>query len=229
MAAFVKIVLTREAGKNESLVAWLPPDATVGVVPLTTTTYFDPDDVRAALERLPSNGKFHTLVMTSERSADYVEMAVDASAPDVEVYGVGAITAEAVNTRGIRVRTPREGSAEALAPDIVHGPVLMIGALAMRDELPTALRAKGLEVATVACYETVGVTLDLDDAETLRRADILFIGAPSAWAVARALVSSDTWVVVPGESTGAVVRVDHARVIEGWGPALTTRLDDLST
>jgi len=62
----------------------------------------------------------------------------------------------------------------------------------------------------------------------VRDADVLFIGAPSAWAVARDFVANDTWVVIPGASTGAVVREDHRRVIDGWGPHLATRLADLS-
>ncbi|HEY5120293.1 MAG TPA: hypothetical protein VII84_01835, partial [Acidimicrobiales bacterium] len=47
--------------------------------------------------------------------------------------------------------------------------------------------------------------------------DVVFIGAPSAWRVARALVSSHVWVLVPGRTTLDVVKEDHERVLVGWG------------
>ena len=56
--------------------------------------------------------------------------------------------------------------------------------------------------------------------ETLAGADVLFIGAPSAWDVAKAYVSKNAWVVVPGPSTGDAVRASHDRVLEGWEPAI---------
>jgi uroporphyrinogen-III synthase len=213
---------------NEGLKAWSPTGATVEEVPLTTTTFFDDDDVRAALDGSSLSGKFRALVVTSERGAKYVELALRAAAPDVEVFSVGPSTSEKLTSYGVHVRAQGEGTAETLARHIARGPVLMLGAKVMRDELATALRAKGLEVESIACYETVGLSLTSSDAQTVRDADVLFIGAPSAWAVARDFVSDDTWVVVPGTSTGAVVRTDHDRVIEGWGPHLATRLAELS-
>jgi hypothetical protein len=66
------------------------------------------------------------------------------------------------------------------------------------------------------------------DAQRVRDADVVFIGAPSAWSVARELVADATWVVVPGSSTAADVRRDHDRVIEGWGADLRTRLAELA-
>ncbi len=109
------------------------------------------------------------------------------------------------------------------------GPVLLLGAATMRPELASALRAKGIDVVSVACYETQGATLSASDERLLRDADVVFIGAPSAWSVARELVAPETWVVVPGASTGTDVRRDHARVIEGWGPELRSRLVELSS
>ena len=224
----MNVVLTREAGKNDPLLAWLPPEATVTEVPLTTTTYLDLDAVRAALDESPGHGKYQSLVVTSERSADYVEIALRASAPDVEIFSVGPTTTTALESRHVKVFAQGDGSADSLAPRIARGPVLLLGATSMREELGAALRARGLEVVAIACYETVGMPLDQSDQETLRHADVLFIGAPSAWAVARENVGPDTWVVVPGASTGAVVRVEHPRVIEGWGPHLRTRLAELT-
>jgi uroporphyrinogen-III synthase len=224
----VNVVVTREDGKNEPLMAWLPTGVTVDEVPLTTTWYFDPDDVRAALASSPAVGTFRSLVVTSERGADYVEIARHASASDVEVFVVGPATSGALRTRGIRVDAQGDGSADALAPFVTRGPVLVLGAQSMREELIAALREKGLEVETVACYETVGLALDSSAAATLRNADVVFIGAPSAWTVAREYVKGDAWVVVPGATTGATVRLDRPQVIEGWGPQLRTRLAELS-
>lgn len=224
----MNIVVTREHGKNDPLMAWLPTGAAVDEVPLTTTLYFDRDDVSAALASSTAYGTFRSLVVTSERGADYVEIARHASMSDVEVFAVGATTSSALSTRGIRVHAQGDGSAIALAPYVSRGPVLLLGAQSMREELITTLREKGLEVETAACYETVALALDSSDSATLQNADVLFIGAPSAWMVAREYVKSDAWVVVPGTTTGATVRLDHPHVIEGWGPQLQTRLAELS-
>ena len=221
-------MLSREAGMNDGLNELLPPGATVNEVPLTTTTYFAPATVRADLERSRAHGMYRTLVITSARSADYVDIARASSTMDVVVVSVGASTSAALTSRGVHVQLQGEGAADTLAHDITQSPVLILGAASMREELASALRAKGLEVAIVACYETKGVTLGPRDITTLHDADVLFIGAPSAWAVARQHVRDETWVVVPGATTGDVVRIDHARVIEGWGPALRTRLTEIA-
>jgi uroporphyrinogen-III synthase len=224
----VNVVVTRESGKNGSLIEWLPPEATVEEVPLTRTEFIDPDDVRRELTASTAYGTFVALVVTSERGARYVDVAFAAASPDVRVYSVGPVTTAALVARGVPVARESDGTADTLADDIDVGPVLLLGARSMRTELPSALRAKGLDVVTVACYETIGVNVSPSDAQRVRDADVLFIGAPSAWAVAREYVASATWVVVPGASTATDVRRDHARVIEGWGPDLRTRLVDLS-
>lgn len=223
----MKVVVTREAGTNDVLVTWLAPDSTVEEVPLTTTSYSDRDDVRTALESSAAHGAFRTLVVTSERSVGYVDIALAESATDADVCCVGPATADALNARGVSAHAVGEGTADTLAQYISKGPVLMLGAKSMRGELASSLLAKGLEVVTVACYETIGLNLDTSDATKVRAADVLFIGAPSAWTVAREFVSKNTWVVVPGATTAAAVNHDHYRVIEGWGPDLATRLAEL--
>jgi uroporphyrinogen-III synthase len=225
----VNVVLGREAGKNDALRELIPPGATVSEVPLTTTTYFDDAAVRGDLENSRAHGMYRTLVVTSARSADYVDVARLSSTMDVSIVSVGPMTSAALAARGVHVDVQGGGSAESLAHDITQSPVLILGASAMRDELATALRAKGLEVASIACYETLGRTLTPEDADVLRNADVLFVGAPSAWAVARQHVRDETWVVVPGATTGDAVHADHARVIEGWGPQLRTRLGDITS
>jgi uroporphyrinogen-III synthase len=224
----VNIVLTRERGKNDSLRGWLPPEAIIDEVPLTTTTYFALDDVRAALEASESNGHYRSVVVTSERSARYVQSALRASRPDVEIFVVGPTTARALDSLGIRAHVQGEATSETLAAHVSRGPVLLLGATSKRGELTSALRARDLHVDEVACYETVGLTLAPRDEASLRRADVLFIGAPSSWSVARDFVTDGAWVIVPGASTGEAVRRDHPRVIEGWGPELKTRIGELS-
>jgi uroporphyrinogen-III synthase len=224
----VNVVLGREVGRNDSLIDWIPPAATVNEVPLTTTTFFDVAAVRADLEKSRAHGMYRTLVVTSARTADYVDVARLSSTMDVAVVSVGPSTSAALASRGVHVHTQGEGSAESLAHEITLSPVLILGATTMREELPAALRAKGLEVVCIACYETVAAALTPGDVKTLHDADVLFIGAPSAWAVARAYVAEKTWVVVPGASTAETVRIDHAQVIEGWGPELRSRLMDIA-
>ena len=207
------VVVTREAGQNETLKSWLPKGAEVSEIPLTTTNYFDDDEVRAALESSEHFGRFRSLVVTSARSASYREVVSSALAHDAITLAVGTASASDGDVVG-------QGGAADLATAIEHGPVLLLGARSMREELPGLLRAKGLDVTSVACYETLPVTLSNEDEATLRRADVVFIGAPSAWLVGAASISPDAWVVVPGATTASAVNPTHDRVLEGWGPDL---------
>jgi len=223
----VRIVLTREEGLNESIVQWLPVDAMISAVPLTTTKYFDVDAVAVALAASPFYGSFRSVVVTSARSCVYVALALEASPHDVAFYSVGSTTTAALHEFGVSVVAEAHGTAATLASDIGHGPVLLLGAAAMRDELPVALRAKSLDVTVLPCYETLALELSHEQRRTLGGADVVLIGAPSAWRVAESSIGPDTWVVVPGTSTGDVVRSSHERVLEGWGPNLRTQLAQL--
>lgn len=223
----MRIVLTREEGMNESIVQWLPSDATISTVPLTTTKFFDVDEVAVALAASPFYGSFRSVVVTSARSCVYVALALEASLDDAEIYSVGPTTTAALHEFGVHVSAQAHGAAATLANDIERGPVLLIGAAAMRDELPVVLRAKSLGVTVLACYETLALDVSHEQRSTLGSADVVLIGAPSAWRVAQASIGPNTWVVVPGASTGDVVRSSHERVLEGWGPALRTQLADL--
>lgn len=216
----MRIVLTRETGHNEPLRALVPESADVREVPLTTTHYFSVDHVERELRASNDWGRFAVLVVTSPRSREYLGVANDALAEGAQVFSVGRDTTRALVGEGVTVTGESSGSAAELAGVIDRGPVLLLGAGVIRDELPAALRKGGLRIEHVACYETVPVALDDEAIDALGAADVVFIGAPSAWRVAQAFIAPLAWVVVPGLTTGDEVRATHERVIEGWEPSL---------
>lgn len=220
----VHVVVTRELGSNGSLLSLLPEEVTTSEVPLTTTRYFDTEEVVSDLHASEGFGSFRALVVTSARSALYVALARSALGEGGRVVSVGSATARALESDDVESDVVGEGAAIDLVAQIDEGPVMILGAANMRPELALALEARGVEVTMVTCYETLPVVLTDDQGAELRRADVLFIGAPSAWLVAKAYVGESTWVVVPGVTTAASVRREHARVIEGWGPELRERL-----
>ncbi len=223
----MNIVLTRETGHNEQLRSLVPEDAHVVEVPLTTTDYFSVGHVDEELRASRDYGTFAALVVTSPRARDYLEVARDALSPDACVYSVGRATTRLLVGEGITVTGESSGSALELSEIIQRGPVLLLGAGVIRDELPAALHKSGLRIAHVACYETRPVALDGEAVVSLRNADVVFIGAPSAWHVAQEFIAPTTWVVVPGLTTGGEVRATHERVIEGWEPSLRDILTTL--
>lgn len=220
----MRVVLTREAGANGPQRAWLPADAVVSEVPLTRTRFFDDEEVRAELARSAHAGSFRALVVTSARSALYVGLAREALAPGGRVLTVGVATARAIEDEDVEVSVVGEGGALTLLPEIDEGPVLLLGAAAMHGDLAEGLSARGIEVATLACYETLPALLSEADMDTLRAADVVLVGAPSAWRVASDFVQARTLVVVPGATTAAAVRATHPNVWEGWSAALRERL-----
>lgn len=216
-------MLTREQGRNEELIAWLPEGAETFEVPLTETSYIDPEIVEREL-RDAASAAFATLVVTSSRSARYVQMALTHCTGDVEIFSVGPSTTRSLCDLGVNVCAQSTGGALDLARQIRFGPVMMLGATSMRTELADELRSRSVEVAVVRCYETRPLVLDLEARAILARADVVVIGAPSAWNVAREHVAESAWVVVPGLSTARSVQAGHPRVLVGWGPAWRQRL-----
>jgi len=223
----MKVVLTREAGRNDELRGWLPAGAEVDEVELTTTSYVDASTVEHDLLARAAYGSYAALVVTSARSEPYVPLALAALARGAGIYSVGAATTRALARAGAVVEHEAHAGALELDPFITRGPVLMLGARGMREALPAALAARGFDVDRVTCYETRRVALDDAAAGVVAAADVIVIGAPSAWSVARALVRPATWVVVPGASTAEVVRRDHERVLEAWGSSLSSALASL--
>lgn len=220
----MRVVLTREAGRNTEMTSWLPEGAEVVEVPLTETFYLDRTEVERRLDAVATEVRWASLVITSARASRYVDLALARCASGVEVFSVGPKTTRALTSSGATVRAQSVGGAVDLSRQIRRGPVALVGAATMRPELADDLRTRGFVVATIACYETRPVVPDAVGRAALAGADVVFIGAPSAWSGAKDLVPDAAWVVVPGASTARTVRVDHARVLEGWGPSLRTRL-----
>lgn len=223
----MRVVLTREAGHNSEFAAWVPEDASLEEVPLTETRFFEGDKFLESLRADDLYGEYRALVVTSARSALYVGLAREALHEGGTVLSVGTATAAALEDEDVEVDVVGSSGAAELAPTIHEGPVLLLGAAQMRDELSNALRARGITVTTLACYETVPATLGAEDKRLLREADVVFIGAPSAWRVAKEFVTDAAWVVVPGVTTATEVKFAHDRVLEGWGPTLREQLNAL--
>ncbi len=221
----MRVVLTREHGYNESLRAVGPDGAEVVEVALTETAYFERDEVARSLAAL--DVVFETLVVTSARAEPYLRLTAGVLDTRAEVYSVGAATTRALLSYGLEVTGEAAHASIELSGLITRGPVLLLGAKAMRDELGEALDKRGLRIERVACYETVPVLPDAAGAAALRDAQVVFIGAPSAWRVAQVFIATSTWVVAPGPTTAAVVRAQHERVLEGWEPSLRDTLASL--
>jgi uroporphyrinogen-III synthase len=139
----MNVVLTREAGHNDVQRAWLPDDAVVLEVPLTTTRFFSPEEVARKLESCEHRGSFTALVVTSARAADYVAGARRALASGAQIVVVGPATARALADRGIEVSAEASSRAIEIAELIERGPVLQLGASEIRDELGFELSARG--------------------------------------------------------------------------------------
>ena len=209
----MRVVLTREAGLNDSLRSLVPGDALISEVPLSQTNFFE---VQSVIEAIATKQHFGALALSSARSARYVP-AVLTLWPGVPLYSVGAATAEALDRLGIRSHWVGESGAEELALAIAEGPVLFLGASESRLELSEGLAQRGIELLEVPCYQTVHRTLSPAEIAEIAAADVVFIGAPSAWLVAETHTNSESLVVVSGATTAAVVRSSHARVQSGWG------------
>lgn len=216
----MRVVLTREAGRNDELSHWLGEGVSKVEVPLTSTRYLDLVDVTETLRASGLEGQFETLVVSSSRARRYLEVAVRALRKGAVVCSVGPTTTAMLEAQGVAVSAQALRSSVDLAPSITKGPVLQLGALSSRDELAGELEERGLTVVPVACYETLPLTVTKDQADELARADVVIIAAPSAWSVARDHVAPSTWVVVRGPTTAHAVRLDHERVLECWGPPL---------
>ncbi|HQU26591.1 MAG TPA: uroporphyrinogen-III synthase [Acidimicrobiales bacterium] len=216
----MRAVLTREEGRNVATRSWLPGGWSVEEVPATATRYEDPALVEAAAA---PGGPYRWVVVTSARAARYA-----AVAPGARVAAVGPASASALEALGVACAVVGDVGALALAGAIDEGPVLVLAARAGRRELVEALSERGLACGVVECYDTVPVALGPGERALLEAADVVVVGAPSAWAVVAGSVHPDAWVVVPGETTRAAVGQGHSRVVVAWGPGATGALARLA-
>ena len=215
------VALTRERGHNGELRKLVGDRADVVEVPLTVTIFRSPREVEQEIHSLESFGKFRSLVVTSGRCESYLTSVSHALSEDHNVYSVGPATTAALQRVGLVVRVEASGASLDLLDDIEHGPVLILAASEGRRELSDALASRPLEVCLVECYRTREVELSHLEVHQLGFVDVVFIGAPSAWRVARTHVAPDTWVLVPGHTTLNAVKRDHARALVGWGEEFT--------
>ena len=212
----MKIILTREAGKNDELRRLLPSHHDIIDVPLTATEFFPIPDVETQLRASKWYGHFESLVATSARVDRYAGLVEEAMASHFEVFTVGRTSQQVLDQHGLIVTHRSDGGAEELNRYITHNPVLLLGAEEMREELTIALRKRGLDVEHIKCYRTLPVAPTAEQQALLQSADVVAIGAPSTWTVAQPYVSESTWVVVPGATTAAEVTKSHERVVVGW-------------
>ncbi|HEY5302605.1 MAG TPA: uroporphyrinogen-III synthase [Acidimicrobiales bacterium] len=213
------VALTRERGHNAGLLRLVADRATVVEIPLTTTRFRPLEDVSKEIHSSVHFGSFLSLVASSSRVARYLDVARDSMATGFHVFSTGVATSAVLAEHALVVTHQSSDSALQLADVISEGPVLLLGAVNGRDELPDELVRCHLDPVVIECYETIPADLDDESVDLLRRADVVFIGAPSAWRTAQHLVSADAWVLVPGTTTLDAVRATHERVLVGWGRA----------
>jgi uroporphyrinogen-III synthase len=211
------VALTRERGHNEELRHLIGARADLLELPLTATHFRPLHEVDEEIHSLSHFGDFRALVVTSARCDRYVVFAKGALSAVHEVFSVGPATTTMLERSGLAVTHESSSTALDLADLITQGPVLLLVAAGGRSELSEVLARRFLHPSVVECYSTLDVTLDEQERDVLRSADVVFIGAPSAWRSARALVAARAWVLVPGTTTFDVVRDDHERVLVGWG------------
>ncbi len=220
------VVATRERGRNDEVRAWLPAVVDLREVPLTATRYRALAEVAEEARALGA-GYARALVITSARAARYVPAVAGALRAGAAVWSIGPATSAALAAEGAEASATAP-TAREVAEALTEGPVLVLAAREPRDELGQTLDARAVPWRSVWCYETLPLEPDEEGRRLLARATGVIVGAPSAWRVARAHVRAATWVVVPGATTAAAVRADHARVLVGWDRATGERLVELA-
>jgi uroporphyrinogen-III synthase len=199
---------------------------TVREVPVTRTTLTARDEVRKEIAASTWAGDYQTIVLSSARATPYVDVALDYAVSSPVFGAVGRVTKKSLENLGYVVAlAPEVSNARALGALVAKGPVLFVGARNPRPELEESVRAKGFEFFAATCYETTPLNLSPDEEAILKEADVIIIGAPSAWQAAKPFVSASTWVVVPGETTADEIRGEHERVRVAWGTELRPFLE----
>lgn len=204
----MKVVLTREPPRNDSLRRILELVIEVVEVPATTTQYIASDEVVAQCTIQPQ-----TVIVTSPRAVTAALAIVNGHAPNT-LIAVGSTTAHALAAGGApEVLTADEEGARGVASLSFPGPVLTVGARETRPELGELLRERGLVFQHCAAYITQECSLDQGAITEIQSADALVVAAPSAWRVVAPYVNASALVVVRGATTFDAVSREHAHVV----------------
>jgi uroporphyrinogen III methyltransferase/synthase len=223
-----RIVVTREAGRNATLIEHLV-EAGAEVVELPTHASAPPEDGGLALAAaLGELERFEWVVVASARAVEALFGVLrDARAlAGTKVAAVGPATAAALAERGVvadLVGTPGRGKGAAAcllerfpAPAGTRtGRVLLPRSAQGREELAEGLRRLGWEVEAVDAYRSVIPSLDPDALAALEGADAIVFASPSAvegfFKLAGATALPAT-VVSIGPTTSAAARTKGVQV-----------------
>lgn len=204
----MKVILTREPPRNDSLRRILELAIDVVEVPATSTQYFTTDDILAQCAIQPE-----TVIVTSPRAVT-AALAVMRTYSPRTCIAVGSTTARDLVAGGaLEVVTAEEEGARGVASLSFSGPVVTVGARETRPELSEVLNERGLVFQHCAAYVTHDCTLDASAIAEIQSADALVVAAPSAWRVVAPYVSSSALVVARGATTYGAVTLDHGRVV----------------
>lgn len=204
----MKVVLTREPPRNDTLHKILELAVDVVEVPATETSYRAVTDVIATCPLVP-----RTVIVTSSRAVDVAVALIETSMPEV-VIAVGPTTAAHLRERGVEnVLTAKDEGAGALEALVFPGPVVSVGAAETRPELGDLVSQRGLEHHHLAAYATEGRPLSEAEIHHLREADFVVVAAPSAWSVVGQHVAPRSTVVARGATTSAAVSRTHDNVV----------------
>lgn len=203
----MKVVLTREPPRNDTLRKILELAIEVVEIPATETRYLRPDTVVATCRVEP-----RTVIVTSARAVDSAVALIEATAPET-VIAVGATTASQLLGRGVQhVLTASDEGARAVGELTFAGPVVTVGAEVTRPELGQLLTERGLEFQHLGAYVTQARSISVDEVQSFDDADFVVVAAPSAWSVIGTHVAPRTRVIVRGQTTFEAVRSTHENV-----------------
>jgi uroporphyrinogen-III synthase len=189
----MRVALTRPAGSNDEWRRLLESDGH-DVVELSLTSVGTIASSAGALSDALIDASNATVFFTSAngvRSAAALYPAIDDVLRDaLQVVAIGSVTRDALRSLGVEgVWVPSAANSETLLDELVFVPgrALVIGAKQMHPRLVDGLESLGWDVAVVAVYETVAITLSVEEVAQLMSADVIALAAPSAVA---ALVES---------------------------------------
>lgn len=180
----VHLVVTHSgAGATALIQVFQSMGAQVSQVPLTEFT--DPEDAGGVRQQLRNLGEVQWLLVSSPHAAEVLAGQLDVQNwPDVRFAAVGEATAEVLRTQGFPVDfVPGRASGTALGQELPA----RAGELALhltsdraRDDLPTALRARGIRYQRLTLYRTRLRPPSETERRVLHSADVVTLASSSA-------------------------------------------------